>query len=254
MVALDKRVERFVKADSHTIYSDYDPKTAEQILRIRPIRHPPLERWGLLLGDIVHNLRSALDHIVWDLTIRHRGQMPPYPLETDWRGIEFPIFLEKPYFLYGNKRSPSNHAEPRGSGLYKIRGVDPGLRTCFQRLQPFRDRQRRYRHPLMVLHELDLIDKHRTIPVVASVVIPLEVTETEGPIGIPWIRNSIGLELVEIYPRGPFKEGTPLARIRQPQPGGCPGRRGFSWRRSRCDGYIAATIAASLVVVCAVPV
>jgi hypothetical protein len=29
--------------------------------------------------------------------------------------------------------------------------------------------------------------------------------------------------------------------------GGCPGRRGFSWRRSRSDGQAAATIAASLV-------
>ena len=47
---------------------------------------PPVELWGMLIGDCVHNLRSALDNLCFSAA-RLRCDPPADP-----RGIQFPIF------------------------------------------------------------------------------------------------------------------------------------------------------------------
>ena len=42
--------------------------------------------WGVLIGEILHNLRSALDHLIWQLVILETGA-PPTTTKT-----AFPIF------------------------------------------------------------------------------------------------------------------------------------------------------------------
>jgi hypothetical protein len=53
---------------------------------------PLLEHWALLVGDCVHNLRSALDNLVYGLA-RLKADPP-----SDPRGIQFPIFTSKEAF------------------------------------------------------------------------------------------------------------------------------------------------------------
>lgn len=38
---------------------------------------PDTLRWALLLGDALHNMRCALDHIVYALAVRQTGKGPP---------------------------------------------------------------------------------------------------------------------------------------------------------------------------------
>jgi hypothetical protein len=165
-------VERFVQSDAYSIYSEKDPHTREHIVFLKVEKTPRLDEWAANAGDVVHNLRSALDHLVWELTIRWQGE-PPYPLTNDWTGIEFPIFRGKKRYLYGrDKPKPADKRGVRGSGLYKIRRLDRRFRALFKSLQPFRDGPRRGRNLLQVVHELDLIDKHRALPVLLTVVVP----------------------------------------------------------------------------------
>src|SRR3989442_15649809 len=39
----------------------------------------PLVQWAVVVGDITHNLRSALDNLIWQLATDHQGN-PPDPL------------------------------------------------------------------------------------------------------------------------------------------------------------------------------
>src|SRR5215210_1544964 len=41
--------------------------------RQQPYRKMPLRRAGILVGDIAHNLRSALDHLIWQLSLIGTG-------------------------------------------------------------------------------------------------------------------------------------------------------------------------------------
>lgn len=44
--------------------------------------------WGLMIGDAIHNIRCALDHLWWQLAIDHLGRKPT---EEEAREIQFPI-------------------------------------------------------------------------------------------------------------------------------------------------------------------
>ncbi|MCW2980493.1 MAG: hypothetical protein JWO14_2220 [Solirubrobacterales bacterium] len=44
--------------------------------------------WGLIVGDAIHNMRCALDHLWWQLAIDHLGRKPT---EKEAREILFPI-------------------------------------------------------------------------------------------------------------------------------------------------------------------
>jgi hypothetical protein len=110
---------------------------------------PPL--WGLLLGDVVHNYRSCLDHLAWDLY--KRGQTPTLT-ERQEQNIGFPIC---------GKRTTFNRTIDQ-----KLPGVRRADRAIVRRYQPYKPGESRaFRHVFTVLRDLSNADKHRAIqPVV----------------------------------------------------------------------------------------
>src|ERR1700742_2507819 len=58
-------VQRFQAADPAPYKSvgQFDMETWEWVERLKIVEEPPL-RFGIILGDIVHNLRSALDQLM----------------------------------------------------------------------------------------------------------------------------------------------------------------------------------------------
>jgi len=112
---------------------------------------PDPTRWGLILGDGIHNVRSTLDHIVYACS----GSDPP-------ERCEFPIFLSKDQYLL-----PETN---RLGGLYKIRGVkNDTIRALIEGAQPWKNPKRPKYHLFWMVHELDIQDKHRLITPIAMV-------------------------------------------------------------------------------------
>jgi hypothetical protein len=173
-------------------------------IRAREIQEHPTTDWGVLIGDVVHNLRSALDHLVFDLTSIKHTPPHPFPASGQWRRVEFPITLDANEW--------SDHARR------KLWGLSKRQRARIERLQPFRRRHDRRirqdprRHPLYTLHELWNADKHRTLHLTAS-----QLGFHSLDVGSP-LWQSLGLPPLQariIYRRalGPFERGTELARI-----------------------------------------
>jgi len=103
---------------------------------------PPIEL-GLIAGDVVQNLRAALDQLIWGNSERDKRD----------RRTAFPIYLtEEDYREY---------APP------KIRGIQEQGRDFIEQWQPFQLDERAKAHPLAMLQELSNIDKHRTLLPVA---------------------------------------------------------------------------------------
>lgn len=151
-----------IKTDREGGYLRFSLTSEDGIgIRVHVHRQPPFHRW-VLVGEIVHDLRSALDHLTWALTVAHSGP-PPRPLDGWWRGVEFPIFTDAALFHKQDTRGRPGH----GSGLADLRGVDPVLLPVFESLQPFQRGARAERHPLAMLHALSIRDKHQTLPLVA---------------------------------------------------------------------------------------
>lgn len=113
----------------------------------------PATRWGVLVGDALHNLRSALDNAVDELTVEQSG--------SSLARTGFPIFSDERRFKMTDGSGPT-----RGSGGELLRGVKPELAGLFERLQPYHSKSPQT-DPLWFLHELSNVDKHHVPAVVA---------------------------------------------------------------------------------------
>lgn len=111
--------------------------------RLRVTSPPPLMEWSAFVGDCVHNLRSALDAVVWDLATRD-GRSPAKP-----NLIAFPIC--------------STGGDWKNQSAPKLDGVPSEELERIRLLQPFqRPDTERASDALVILQRLDNDDKHRS--------------------------------------------------------------------------------------------
>jgi len=109
---------------------------------------------GVIVGELVHDLRSALDHLVYDLIKDNdedpgtHSQFPIYDNESQWvDDIE--------------DRDPTRKPSP-------VLGVSADELAVIKAAQPLHLKgKKRPRHPLMQLHRMSNVDKHRAIHIVS---------------------------------------------------------------------------------------
>jgi hypothetical protein len=141
LATLDSESRRFVEEQQYAFAFETDAKTGEKVIRLRSRRQPALDppvRLGIIAGDVLHNLRSALDHLVWQLATIGKG-----PGERN----QFPIF-----------DTPKQFKEKRAQYL---KGVLPKHRTMIEGHQPYKGGPTG--RALTVLAKLNDIDKHRVV-------------------------------------------------------------------------------------------
>ena len=102
---------------------------------------------ALLMGDVVHNLRAALDHAVWAITPQHIRQGRP----TE---VAFPLrSTEKSYTMWAKKRRD---------------WYGPTVFEVLKSSQPFNAVGNGKLHPLHILQFLSNTDKHQLLNIVAN--------------------------------------------------------------------------------------
>ena len=65
--ALDEEIGVFLDSKPAVVVREYDAQLPRYLFRVKSMRAIPQARWALIIGDCVHNLRSALDYIAWRL-------------------------------------------------------------------------------------------------------------------------------------------------------------------------------------------
>jgi hypothetical protein len=107
------------------------------------IREDPPPELAPIIGDVIHNLRSALEQLAHELSGRKSAS-------------QFPIFTDECRFKV--------LAAPM------IKGIKGKERTLIERVQPYIATNPPRADPLAMINELSNLDKHRLpIPVVAAV-------------------------------------------------------------------------------------
>lgn len=144
--ALFMQQQRFFDSDPYSITQTLDANTGERVYSIHVLRELPTNRFAALAGDCVHNLRSALDHLVWRLSEDHGGVNEGDTL------TQFPIFRTEIGY--------------DGRGVKQIARVGGGAAAVIRSLQPFHDDEP-FVHPLWFVRELDNSDKHRSLAITA---------------------------------------------------------------------------------------
>lgn len=167
--ALNGEINQFrarVYANANPTRLKRDPKTGEYSVLLNPVDDPPAE-WSAWIGEIFHDMRSALDHLVWQLASVTAGDVDPTKPLDPWREeLQFPIlYRAKPKKFEIAIKNRLNNVPAVAKD--RIRDVQPYVVTPNQ---PERDRLAR-------LARMSNIDKHQTLHVLTHYITP-----TQGPI------------------------------------------------------------------------
>ena len=159
MALFDGVKAKVARVDDHlndldAALSGVDPRTRHVVVISREI--PPTAnvvniserlpeepaRISLLVGEVLHQLRSALDHLIGRLEAANGRERES--------GFEFPIFWDRGRF--------------KREGFQRFQGVSTGAADVIERCQPYHRPAPSYKdHPLWILHDLNNTDKHRVI-------------------------------------------------------------------------------------------
>lgn len=151
--ALHDELHEFCAREPHTVREILDPDTGRKRAEYVVTEDFP-GAWPTIVGEVAYDLRSALDHVVYDLTVLESGG----PLGH----TGFPIFEDEARY-----DELTTRGEPAfGSGVFKIRGVNPYAKAAIRSLQPFEVRKAvPFEEPtLSLLQELNMVDRQRAIP------------------------------------------------------------------------------------------
>lgn len=157
---LDDELGRYLEGHGEPIprVGQFDPDTQRMRWLIAPVDEPDLIL-AAVIGDFIHDLRSALDHLAFELSFRDTDGTIPN------RKIAFPV-----------ARTQADWSAPTTKA--KMKGINETHRAMIYRTQPCYRRKdapagartvgRRPRSALADLEDFWNNDKHRTLQPVAS--------------------------------------------------------------------------------------
>jgi hypothetical protein len=143
LAALDAEGAKFGETTPFDIVRGTD-EVGNAVARIVMAQQPP-RVMAAIVGDIVHNLRSALDYVAWQLVDANRGRPGKH--------TAYPVCL----------------TEEKFDAASALHGAATEAIQTVRRMQPFTGAPPES-HPLAVLDDLDNRDKHCLLHVVGGVV------------------------------------------------------------------------------------
>jgi hypothetical protein len=137
-----KMLDAYIATEPYTIVPEFEPDTTWHRIYIEPEVPPAM--FALIVGEAVHNLRSGLDHIAWQLANLDGPPSQPHK-------VQFPIFGTAPADFF-------NHPS--------VNGMRDQHKIVLEDLQPYH-----FGHGDTKLEWLALLsntDKHRLLHTTAS--------------------------------------------------------------------------------------
>jgi hypothetical protein len=138
---LEIAIQAFLDTGAYEVGSEKHPYRGNPIYKVIRADDPPASL-SLIAGDAIHNLRSALDHLAWQLVLAN-GRAPT-------RRTAFPIYESAERYMTKDQRV--------------IEGISAEAVEFINATKPYQGGN----DPLWMLHELNNIDKHRLLLMVAA--------------------------------------------------------------------------------------
>jgi hypothetical protein len=145
---LEREISAFLQDGTNPVIPNDEAGAIQEAVESHTKRVIPL-RFSILSGEIIHHLRSCLDHIAWELS--SADQRASHPTR-----IEFPIYVSKPI----DKGEISRYER-------KVEGISDHGRRIIEAMQPYNRPPAiltgPQADPLWIIHEMDTTDKHREL-------------------------------------------------------------------------------------------
>jgi len=155
---LQVEVSRWIDDALKTVVEEPDPEGSGYYAAWVTPPAPDYAAFSLLAGDCLQCLRSALDHLAFELAAAFTVPITNQ-IEQD---SEFPIVGD----LDELGLPGAGPRKWRDGAHLKVVGADPAAQTEIERLQPYQRGQSFEADPLWQLGILNNLDKHRTLHVI----------------------------------------------------------------------------------------
>jgi hypothetical protein len=152
ILELGAALQAFFSSSPYATGWKRDPQTRKPILHVVSVKSVPTNI-TVIAGDVMQNLRSALDHLAYEILLAS-----PKPDPKDRKKVYFPIFDAAGKYETGKMskiRCGSDHA---------IKALDA--------VEPYKGGKGQQ---LWILHELNNIDKHRAIMTAGSALAAIDL-------------------------------------------------------------------------------
>lgn len=158
---LDKELTAWIDGNPYALHLKVNSDFTRYSVIISILKPPPLQRWSLIFGDAIHNLRSALDHLIYAISI-HALKADPPPNER------------RSAFLIND--TPSDFK----SKHWRVADLSQPVRQAIESVQPYNRKHANMPPLLTLLRDFDDADKHRLIKVVLQRPVEFNISIT-GP-------------------------------------------------------------------------
>jgi len=204
---LDARIHLFFTGppNPYPFVREIEPETGDTVIKLGKCETIP-EDFPLIIGDVLQNLRSALDHLVWQLVLSNGG--------TPGVNTSFPISKSAEYYKADAPR--------------KVKGVAPEPIKMIDALQPYGGGN----EDLYGLHLLNIADKHRLLLICGAAHLS---TEVKFQLSLTPQQVTVPIPFHNTYP---LKDGTELYRIPKNMPGAFDQNPKFTFRIAFGDAEV----------------
>ncbi|MGO9179767.1 MAG: hypothetical protein ACLQHS_10980, partial [Candidatus Limnocylindrales bacterium] len=143
---LEAEVARYAARNPYQVLGQIKTEGQERIwlYRLQVTKQPDADTLAAMAGDVVHNVRSSLDHIAVAL-----GR----------RGAFFPVFTENP--ALDQRTYSCVHDDPRARWSRAVDGMPQDAVTIIEAAQPYHSGPDAKINGLALLNRFDNADKHR---------------------------------------------------------------------------------------------
>jgi hypothetical protein len=156
---LDREVLAWFDTKPCGFYVYINPEFTRVSVIVKGSSDPPIIRWSLIIADILHNLRCALDHAFWALL---QSEFPSgIPAKVD--KLSFPIW----------------DAPPNADQRRNFNTVSNKLFAAVEAVQPYNNPTAQFPvHPLAIIRDIDNGNKHKLLFTVMHSVARIHVAVT----------------------------------------------------------------------------
>lgn len=149
---LQSEIKLFIEGGKYPVIPHPNAEVWQEAVAYHRNKPIPL-RFSVLCGEVIHHLRSCLDHIVWHFSsdearLKHSNM------------IEFPIFRVKPNPL-DKKKVERYEGKVQGITNFKVLSL-------IEQMQPYNAGANVTDDSLLIIHDMDRFDKHRELVIVDS--------------------------------------------------------------------------------------
>lgn len=159
IIALQRSFQGFFRDNLYEVtVAEYNSKAGNYSLRVKAGPEDLPVDWSLCIGEIIHNLRAALDGLVWQLG---------FPATNDPHDrTYFPIFLKRQTGT-GKGGTPIHAFDKGGTAARQLSNVPKAYWAKIESFQPYKRGNGGRRSAIFRLEALNNADKHRLLTVLA---------------------------------------------------------------------------------------